>query len=100
THPCLPAFTRTVHPLNVETLANLYDFAHNAYLCFFARSDRIKIHMENLLEDWLGEVLKNEGFTGNSLIYIKTIILFSLVLVVAALFFFVAKKIIVRGVHA
>lgn len=56
--------------------------------------------MENLLEDWLGGLLRNEGFTGNSLIYIKTIILFFLVLVVAALFFFIAKKIIVRGVHA
>lgn len=56
--------------------------------------------MENLLEDWLGGILKNEGLTGNSLLYIKTIILFSLVLVLAALLFFVAKKIIVRGVHA
>lgn len=56
--------------------------------------------MENLLEEWLGGILRNEGLTGNSLVYIKTIILFCLVLIVAALLFLIVEKIIVRGVHA
>jgi miniconductance mechanosensitive channel len=66
------------------------------YLATIKGNDNFMDH----LEVWLDQLLKGIGIVGSGLPYIRTAVLFTLVIFIAYLSFYITKYVVIRAIHA